>query len=152
MQPAKVFLSEHETIQCKEAFSLFDKHGSGKIPTVELGNLMRVVGRNPTAQDLEGLLEVADPETTGSVSFESFIKVLSNSGPPVDCTAELLEAFQYFDKGGAGVISASQLQDILTNSEEKFSDVEIEDLLKQVDEANTGVVKYGDIAQVWTLL
>lgn len=145
-------LGENQIIQCKEAFSLFDKNGSGQVSRDDLGDLMRSVGRNPTDQELQDLLREADVENTGSINFESFIIVMSNSVSTLESTEELLEAFQFFDKEGLGVINTSQLKDILTNSEEKFSDEDIGDLLKLADEYDTGYVNYKDLAQVMTLL
>lgn len=41
----------------KEAFSLFDKRGNGRVPLDSLGDLLRACGQNPTLaeiRDLEG--------------------------------------------------------------------------------------------------
>ena len=40
----------------KEAFSLFDKRGNGRVVTGDLGDLLRACGQNPT------LAEIADLE------------------------------------------------------------------------------------------
>ena len=40
----------------KEAFSLFDKRGTGRVPSSSLGDLLRACGQNPT------LSEIADQE------------------------------------------------------------------------------------------
>lgn len=40
----------------KEAFSLFDKRGTGRVPRDSLGDLLRACGQNPT------LAEIADLE------------------------------------------------------------------------------------------
>ena len=44
----------------KEAFSLFDKDGTGYITTKELGNLMRTLGQNPTEEELQDIINDVD--------------------------------------------------------------------------------------------
>ena len=41
--------------QLKEAFSLFDKDGSGAIPASQLGTVMRSIGQGPTENELLSL-------------------------------------------------------------------------------------------------
>jgi calmodulin len=41
-------LSEEQIAEFKEAFSLFDRDGDGKITSKELGTVMRSLGANPT--------------------------------------------------------------------------------------------------------
>ena len=45
-------LKESEIIECKEAFSFFDKNGDGTIKTEQLLTVMRSLGHNPTEIDL----------------------------------------------------------------------------------------------------
>jgi Ca2+-binding EF-hand superfamily protein len=39
----------------KEAFSLFDKRGTGRVPADELGDLLRACGQNPTLAEVAEL-------------------------------------------------------------------------------------------------
>lgn len=39
----------------KEAFSLFDKRGNGRVPLEDLGDLLRACGQNPTLADIRDL-------------------------------------------------------------------------------------------------
>jgi Ca2+-binding EF-hand superfamily protein len=39
----------------KEAFSLFDKRGTGRVPTDTLGDLLRACGQNPTLAEITEL-------------------------------------------------------------------------------------------------
>ncbi|KAI5702885.1 calmodulin-A-like [Diaphorina citri] len=147
----KLTLDEEQITEWKEAFALFDKNGSGKIVSKYVGTVMRAIGRNPTEQELEDLLKEVDPDDVGSVDFESFLKLMANHIPNVDSTAELLEAFQVFDKDGVGYISSVELKHILTNLGEKLSDQEVDELIGLADENNTGHVRYEEFAKVMTL-
>jgi Ca2+-binding EF-hand superfamily protein len=110
----------------KEAFSLFDKRGTGKVSLESLGDLLRACGQNPT------LAEIADLEksiggdcelllASGSrcskltillVDFESFLKVLNRPGgfrEPGE-PEEYCRGFQVFDKDMTGFIGVGQLR------------------------------------------
>lgn len=39
----------------KEAFSLFDKRGNGRVPLEDLGDLLRACGQNPTLAEIRDL-------------------------------------------------------------------------------------------------
>lgn len=39
----------------KEAFSLFDKRGNGRVPLEDLGDLLRACGQNPTLSEIREL-------------------------------------------------------------------------------------------------
>ena len=52
-------LTEEQIAEFKEAFSLFDKDGDGTVTTKELGTVMRSLGQNPTAAELQARIQSA---------------------------------------------------------------------------------------------
>ncbi|EAA58550.1 conserved hypothetical protein [Aspergillus nidulans FGSC A4] len=121
----------------KEAFSLFDKRGTGRVALESLGDLLRACGQNPT------LAEIADLEKNvgGDFDFESFLKVLNRPGgfrEPGE-PEEYCRGFQVFDKDMTGVI-------VLTNLGEKMTDEEVDELLKAVD-TSSGEINYTDLVR-----
>jgi Ca2+-binding EF-hand superfamily protein len=48
----------------KEAFSLFDKRGTGRVPTPTLGDLLRACGQNPTLAEIGELEKPIGTECT----------------------------------------------------------------------------------------
>ena len=44
---------EDHILQCQEAFTVFDPDNTGLVATKELGNLLRVLGINPTNEELQ---------------------------------------------------------------------------------------------------
>ena len=48
--------------EVKEAFSLFDKNGTGRIPTREVGTVIRSLGQNPTEQELQDIVIEVDAD------------------------------------------------------------------------------------------
>lgn len=55
----------------KEAFSLFDKRGSGRVPLENLGDLLRACGQNPTLAEIEALEQNAGGDCTYSISLST---------------------------------------------------------------------------------
>ncbi|THC94542.1 hypothetical protein EYZ11_005983 [Aspergillus tanneri] len=130
---------EQASTNYKEAFSLFDRRGSGKVSLELLGDLLRACGQNPS------LAEIADLEKSvgGDFDFDSFLKVLNRPGgfrEPGE-PDEYCRGFQVFDKDLTGFIGVGQLRYILTNLGEKMSDEEVDELLKAVD-TSSGEINY----------
>ena len=48
----------------KEAFSLFDKRGTGRVPLDSLGDLLRACGQNPTLSEIRDLEKNVGGECT----------------------------------------------------------------------------------------
>uniref|UniRef100_A0A8D8TV76 Calmodulin n=2 Tax=Cacopsylla melanoneura TaxID=428564 RepID=A0A8D8TV76_9HEMI len=143
--------SNESRVRQTEAFSLFDKSGSGKISSKDVASVMRTLGRNPTEREIQGLLSKIDPNNEGSVDLETFLKHLADHLPFEEPTEELLEAFQVFDKKNLGYISIHEMRHILTNYGEKLSEPEIDEFLAVADEMKTGYVKYVEFVKVMTL-
>lgn len=46
----------------KAAFDMFDTDGGGDISTKELGTVMRMLGQNPTREELDEIIEEVDED------------------------------------------------------------------------------------------
>jgi len=128
----------------KEAFSLFDKRGTGRVPADSLGDLLRACGQNPT------LAEISEQgKNVGKdFDFDSFLRILNRPGgfrDPGD-PEQYFRGFQVFDKDMTGFVGVGQLRYILTNLGEKMSDEEVDELLKAVD-TSSGEISYTDLVR-----
>ncbi|TKA82947.1 Myosin regulatory light chain cdc4 [Friedmanniomyces simplex] len=129
----------------KEAFSLFDKRGTGRVDLDSLGDLLRACGQNPTLAEigeLKGGVRGAD------FDFDAFQKILNRPGGFRDPgePEEYCRGFQVFDKDLTGFIGVGQFRYILTNLGEKMSDEEVDELLKAVD-TSSGELNYMDMVK-----
>ena len=57
--------------EIKQAFSLFDKNGDGKITTKELGTVMESLGENPTEAELKEMISEVDTDGNDPFIFKS---------------------------------------------------------------------------------
>ena len=55
-----------------EAFSVFDKDGSGTVSTSELGEMMSALGQNLSTEELNAIVVEVDADGSGEVDFDEF--------------------------------------------------------------------------------
>lgn len=134
----------------KEAFSLFDKSGTGVISSRELGNLMKSLGQTPTEAELRDLVNEIDINGDGEIDFGEFVGLMSRQIIDHDTEEELREAFKIFDKNEDGFISPSELRLVMVNLGEKLTDEEIDDMIREADFDNDGVINYEEFVYMIT--
>ncbi|KAF9896862.1 hypothetical protein BX616_006622 [Lobosporangium transversale] len=136
--------NKDQTKVLKDAFNLFDRKGTGNVPTSSLGDLLRSVGQNPTQAEIQELIAQADPSGSTIMNFESFTKVaLRPDGfKPAGTAAELIDGFKAFDPNNTGTISATELRHVLTSMGEVLSPEEIDAFLSGAVVDSNGNVNY----------
>ncbi|ELU00395.1 hypothetical protein CAPTEDRAFT_170361 [Capitella teleta] len=139
-------LSEEQIGEFREAFSLFDKNGDGKITTSELGTVMRSLGQNPTEAELQDMVNEVDSDGNGTIDFDEFLIMMAKKMKETDSEEELREAFRVFDKDGNGFISAAELRHVMTNLGEKLTDDEVDEMIREADLDGDGMVNYEDFS------
>jgi calmodulin len=135
-------LSEEQTAEYREAFSLFDKDGDGCITKEELGTVMKSLGHNPTETELYDMINEIDEDGNGTVDFNEFLTMMIEKASAKDPNVELREAFKVFDKNNDGYISESELREVMDQLGENLSDVEIYEMITEADEDGDGKVDY----------
>ncbi|KAK3750026.1 hypothetical protein QZH41_008665 [Actinostola sp. cb2023] len=129
---------------CKlqEAFSLFDKDGSGTISNEELEVVMKSLGQNPTNEELQKMIREVDADGNGEVDFEEFLVMMKNQMQHRDADAEMREAFRVFDRNGDGSITAMELRSAMASLGEKLSDDELAEMMREADLDGDGVINF----------
>eukprot|EP00178_Gracilaria_changii_P001768 TRINITY_DN12475_c0_g1_i1.p1 TRINITY_DN12475_c0_g1~~TRINITY_DN12475_c0_g1_i1.p1 ORF type:complete len:151 (+),score=49.16 TRINITY_DN12475_c0_g1_i1:60-512(+) len=144
-------LGEEEIVEYKEAFSLFDRDGDGKITTKELGTVMRSLGLNPTESQLKEINHDIDTNKKGQIDFEEFKELMIKGKKEATISEEdIIDAFKVFDKNGNGTISAAELRHVMSNIGEKLSDEEVEEMLREADVDPEGQINYEDFVKMLT--
>merc|ERR1712233_5008 len=136
--------SEAQIKEYKEAFSLFDRDGDGKIAAKEIGIVMRSLGQMPTEEELQ---TIVDGVGSDSIDFPKFCQVMKDNMKDPATAEEIKEAFRVFDKDGEGFVSCSELRHVMTNLGEKLTEEEIEEMIREADDDNDGQIKYEDFVK-----
>ena len=134
--------SENKLEEYREAFSLFDKDGDGRITAQELGVVMRSLGQDPTDDELRDMIQEVDDDGNGTIDFGEFVKMMQKKEQDLTKEEELQRAFAMFDKDGNGLISAAELKEVMHKLGERLTDEEIRDMIQEADIDGDGEVNF----------
>lgn len=59
-----------------EAFRIFDKDGSGFIPTIEFRHILTSLGEKLSNEEADAMIKDADPHNIGKIDYVDFIKII----------------------------------------------------------------------------
>lgn len=135
-------LSDDQVSSMKEAFTLFDTDGDGRIAPSELGILMRSLGGNPTQAQLKSI--VAEEKLTAPFDFPRFLDLMAKHMKAEPFDRQLRDAFKVLDKDSTGYVSVSELRHILTSIGEKLEPSEFDEWIREVDVGSDGRIRYED--------
>uniref|UniRef100_H3BH85 Troponin C, skeletal muscle n=1 Tax=Latimeria chalumnae TaxID=7897 RepID=H3BH85_LATCH len=142
---ARSYLSEELISEFKAAFDMFDADGGGDISTKELGTVMKILGQNPSREELDAIIEEVDEDGSGTIDFEEFLVMMvrqMKEEAKGKSEEELAQFFRVFDKNADGYIDRDELLEILQSSGEPVTDEEIDELMKEGDKNNDGKLDF----------
>ena len=97
--------TEQEIEELKQVFSLIDTNNSGDISKDELEDLMRLIGYNPTVEEVDMIMEEVDLDLNGSIDLQEFISILSKSEVETKYSAkEFMEAIEGFKRESSDLL------------------------------------------------
>ncbi|VVB12034.1 unnamed protein product [Arabis nemorensis] len=135
-------LSSDQVSSMKEAFTLFDTDGDGKIAPSELGILMRSLGGNPTQAQLKS---IATQENLSSpFDFDRLLDLMGKHLKTEPFDQQLRDAFKVLDKEGTGFVAVTDLKHILISIGEKLEPDEFDEWIREVDVGSDGKIQYED--------
>jgi calcium-binding protein CML len=135
-------LSDDQVSSMKEAFTLFDTDGDGKIAPSELGILMRSLGGNPTQAQLKSI--ISQENLTAPFDFPRFLDLMAKHMKAEPFDRQLRDAFKVLDKDNTGFVSVADLRHILTSIGEKLEVAEFDEWIREVDVGSDGRIRYDD--------
>mmetsp|Transcript_23704 Transcript_23704/g.32360 ORF Transcript_23704/g.32360 Transcript_23704/m.32360 type:complete len:148 (-) Transcript_23704:169-612(-) len=138
-------ISEQQIADFKEAFSYYDRDHDGKIPTSDLGIVMRSLGKCVTERQLR---EASKNFDSGLIDFAEFVVLMQTIPNIVDTTDQIIECFEAFDRKKTGYVSVEQLRDILMNLGEELSGPEVDNLIERYCTQEEGKIPYEPLARV----
>ena len=102
-------LTEEQIAEFMEAFALLDKDKSNSIDRNELRELMLLLGRNPTKEEVDNMMALADTNGDGRIDKAEFLELMEKLSKEHDYAEELIESFKIFDRENIGLISSVEL-------------------------------------------
>ncbi|AWP09159.1 Troponin C [Scophthalmus maximus] len=150
-QEARSYLSEEMLAEFKAAFDMFDTDGGGDISTKELGQVMRMLGQNPTREELDEIIEEVDEDGSGTIDFEEFLVMmvrLLKEDQAGKSEEELAECFRVFDKNGDGYIDREEFALIIRSTGEPISEDEVDELMKDGDKNADGMLDFDEFLKM----
>ncbi|XP_067447414.1 troponin C, skeletal muscle isoform X1 [Thunnus thynnus] len=148
---ARSFLTEEMIAEFKAAFDMFDTDGGGDISTKELGTVMRMLGQNPSREELDAIIEEVDEDGSGTIDFEEFLVMMvqqlkeDQAGKSEE---ELSECFRIFDKNGDGFIDREEFGDILHLTGEPVVEEDIDEMFGESDTNKDGKIDFDEFLKM----
>nr|XP_061802946.1 troponin C, skeletal muscle-like [Nerophis lumbriciformis] len=148
---ARSFLTEEMIAEFKAAFDMFDTDGGGDISTKELGTVMRMLGQNPSREELDAIIEEVDEDGSGTIDFEEFLVMMvqqlkeDQAGKSEE---ELSECFRIFDKNGDGFIDREEFGDILHMTGEAVTEEDIDEMFGESDNNKDGKIDFDEFLKM----
>ena len=116
-----------------------------EMPTKHLEEVLRLVGYNPSKEEIEDMIEDLSPKT--SLGINALLYIVYHHSRNYDPYNELLRAFRLFDKEETGILKVQQIRQILKSIKQPFDDEQINAVLSRADIENQEV-EYEQIAKL----
>ena len=135
-------LSKEKQEECKLVFNLYDVNKKGVISIDIVDKLCKNLGAYVPSDDIKEFKENYFEE--GVVNYEKFLVFFAEHYVKKIDKQQLINAFQFLDKGKTGSISSKELKHWLMVVGDKLTENEADDLIKGYD--NKGVIDYRILA------
>ncbi|ESP03376.1 hypothetical protein LOTGIDRAFT_171463 [Lottia gigantea] len=140
-------LTEDQRLELREAFSLFEKTGKGRINVKDLGMLLRSLGWNPSEQDMEEAKRELEVNKRGHIPFADIERYVARRGGIYwdnNDEEDILSAFRALDRNGCGKIKVADFKHFMMTMGEQMSVEEVEELVECTAKSDQDVIDYKD--------
>ena len=126
-------LSEEQKEEIKEAFDLFDTDKNQTIDAHEMKVAMRALGFDVTRDEILRLMDEMDRGSTGQISYNDFLQIMTQKMAERDPREEMNKAFNLFDHDGKGFITLPKLRKVAREIGESMTDDELQAMIDEFD-------------------
>jgi calmodulin len=139
-------------------FAQFDKDGDGRITADELLLVMTKLGFTVKKAEAQQMLQHADKDGNGSISFEEFTQLMETSEKSEQQTAgslatraHLKETFNVFDKDKDGFLNAADLRDTMLQLGIALTGDDLQAMMTSVGVGPRGKISYTEFCKMFSL-
>ncbi|KAA3459731.1 putative calcium-binding protein CML27 [Gossypium australe] len=136
------------TDELKRVFDQFDANKDGQISITELRDVLKAMGSNYSEEELKRVMEDIDSDQDGYINFSEFSAFWSSSSDAVNAASELREAFDLYDQNKNGLISATELHQVLNRLGMTCSADDCVGMIKSVDSDGDGHVNFEEFRKM----
>jgi len=136
-------LSEDTLEDIQERFDIFDKIGDKCVDSEQVVEVLRALGMNPIAADVNKVLKASDlagkrvDQPTFCSMFQQFSAMAT-----IATIEDMMEAFKTFDKNNSGNMSSAALRAMLVNMGDKLTEQQADVIMSKYEDENA-LVSYG---------
>ncbi|KAJ1563926.1 Myosin regulatory light polypeptide 9 [Cladochytrium tenue] len=163
-QNSNVFamFDQRQIAEFKEAFSVIDHDADGFIDKEDLKDMLASLGQTPSNEYIDGMLR----EAPGSINFTMYLTLMGEKMGGTDPERDILDAFEALaaassdsaagtNANAAGsdgmppaAMPVDDLRTLMTSMGDRFSDAEVDVMLKGVPVDEAGCVRFRDLVRV----
>ncbi|KAK1879793.1 Myosin regulatory light chain 2 smooth muscle minor isoform [Dissostichus eleginoides] len=129
----------------KEAFNMIDQNRDGFIDKEDLHDMLASLGKNPTDEYLEEMMN----EAPGPINFTMFLTMFGEKLNGTDPEDVIRNAFACFDEEAtdgstspSGIIQEDNLRELLTTMGDRFTDEDVDELFREAPIDQKGNFNY----------
>jgi len=143
-------LTEDQATEICETFALYETHTPGMISQNDLGDVMYQLGIIRTESEINCMFQEFEYELNEGVTVAQFLHVMTKVYQQLYDKDSLKAAFQAIDETKNDLIHGSDLRHFALSMGMKFTDLEFEEMFKQVDFDGDGKIGWTDFVKAVT--
>lgn len=143
-------LTEKEIAKIKRQFLTLDEDGSGEISTYELTNILKDPKLKMSENDIAELMKGFDIDGSGTIDIREFMIFMSNKKNrdlihrAIVLRTQIRKVFNQLDSDGNGYITKKEFKSMMRKQRCKFTETQIEAMLKEADKNGDGKIDYDE--------
>ncbi|XP_041632727.1 calmodulin-1 [Drosophila kikkawai] len=144
-------LTHEERTLLLDAFKIMDKENEGAITSKELAVVIRALGRQPSDNEVQSMINEVDSDGNGSIEAPEFCAVILRQMCDTNHEDELRDSFRVFDKENQGYITITEVKSVMTALGFKVADEELEEIIREYDLDQDNRINYEEFVNMMTM-
>ena len=128
----------------KEIFYKLDKNQNGSISVSELGLAIRVMGADPTEEDIKRMIAKCDADSNGSIELREFVTLMRTIAKDRIVEEDVQEAFSNFDTNKDGFLTIDEINETMKRFGEPLTKSETDMLMDDFDKDRDGKINLSE--------